>query len=200
VNEAPQEQPAERHPVRIVVNDDRRRARVTVFFRLLLAIPHLFWLCAWLLAAAACGLVNWFMVLIRGRSPEKLHFFLARFVRYTTHLFSYLFLVSNPYPRFSGRQGTHPVDLEIDRPEPQPRLVTLFRPVLAIPAVVVGYVFFIAMVFLALIGWFVAVAIGRMPKGMRDLAAYCLRYEAQTVAYLMLLTSRYPSLSGSPMD
>jgi hypothetical protein len=33
---------------------------------------------------------------------------------------------------------------------------------------------------------------------MRDLIAYCLRYQAQTYAYLFLLTSRYPSLaSGS---
>jgi hypothetical protein len=36
-----------------------------------------------------------------------------------------------------------------------------------------------------------------MPKGMRDLSAYCLQYEAQTYAYLFLiLTDRYPSFSG----
>ena len=45
------------------------------------------------------------------------------------------------------------------------------------------------------IGWFAALAIGRMPRGMRDLMAYCLRYQAQTSAYLVLLTSRYPSLA-----
>ena len=28
------------HPVRLVVTDDCRRSRLTVFFRLLLAIPH----------------------------------------------------------------------------------------------------------------------------------------------------------------
>jgi hypothetical protein len=40
--------------------------------------------------------------------------------------------------------------------------------------------------------------LGRMPKGMRDLSAYCIRYQVQTWAYLVLLTSRYPSLaSGS---
>ena len=33
---------------------------------------------------------------------------------------------------------------------------------------------------------------------MRDLMAYCLRYYAQTYAYLLLLTDRYPTLaSGS---
>ena len=51
---------------------------------------------------------------------------------------------------------------------------------------------------LAVITWFIALAIGRVPKGMRDLMAYCLRYNAQTYAYLLLLTDRYPTLaSGS---
>jgi hypothetical protein len=34
-----------------------------------------------------------------------------------------------------------------------------------------------------------------MSKGMRDLLAYCLRYQAQTYGYVMLLTQRYPSFS-----
>jgi hypothetical protein len=186
------------HPIRLIVNDDLKRSRLTVFFRLLLLFPHLFWQEAWAFATAFCVFVNWFALLIKGRSPEDLHLFLARVLRYRTHLTSYIFLVSNPYPTFFGRQGAHPVDLEIDGPDPQPRLVTLFRLLLAIPAFVLAYVLVFVMSVVALIGWFIALVIGRMPKGMRDLSAYCLRYEAQTIAYLMCLTSRYPSLSGSP--
>ncbi len=48
----------------------------------------------------------------------------------------------------------------------------------------------------AVIAWVICLAIGRIPAGMRDLMAYCLRYQAQTYAYLLLLTSRYPSLAG----
>ncbi len=36
---------------------------------------------------------------------------------------------------------------------------------------------------------------GRLDKGIRDLLAYCLRYQAQTYGYLLLLTQRYPSFS-----
>jgi hypothetical protein len=186
------------HSVRLVVNDDLKRSRLTVFFRLLLVIPHLFWQYVWGIAAGCCTIINWFVVLIMGRSPEDLHLFLARVLRYRTHLISYMFLVSNPYPSFFGRPGAHPVDLEIDGPERQPRLVTLFRLVLAIPAFVIAYVLLFVMSVVALVGWFVALVLGRMPKGMRDLSAYCLRYEAQTAAYLMALTSRYPSFSGTP--
>jgi hypothetical protein len=186
------------HPVRLIVSDDRKLSRLTVFFRILLVIPHVFWQYFWIFASGWCVIINWFVLLIRGRSPEDLHLFLARVLRYRTHLTSYIFLVSNPYPTFFGRQGANPVDLEIDGPDRQPRLVTLFRLVLAIPAFVLAYVLILVLAVVALVGWFVALVIGRMPKGMRDLSAYCLRYEAQTSAYLMCLTSRYPSLSGSP--
>ena len=47
----------------------------------------------------------------------------------------------------------------------------------------------------SILGWFYALVTGTMNKGMRDLLVYCLRYEAQTVAYLLLLTGRYPSFS-----
>ena len=39
------------HPVRLVVEDDLERNRLTVFFRLILAIPHIVWLILWTVAA-----------------------------------------------------------------------------------------------------------------------------------------------------
>ena len=47
----------------------------------------------------------------------------------------------------------------------------------------------------AFLGWFYALFTGRLSKGMRDLLVYCLRYQVQTHAYLLLLTERYPSFS-----
>jgi hypothetical protein len=184
------------HPIRLVVFDDLKRSRLTVFFRLLLMIPHFAWWYVWSSIIAVLVIVNWFAALIKGRSPEDMHLLLARALRYRTHVFSYLFLVSNPYPTFFGRQGAHPVDLELDGPDHQRRVVTFFRLILAIPAIVVAYVFFLVMFFVAFVGWFIALVVGRMPKGMRDLSAYCLQYEAQTAAYLMIVTDRYPSFAG----
>jgi hypothetical protein len=180
------------------VDDDLRRSRLTVFFRLLLALPHVIWLYFWSWIFVAVVVFNWFATLFAGRSEPDVTSFNGRFVRYATHVYAYLLLVANPWPRFSGKPGTYPVDLEIDPPEPQPRLVTAFRIILVIPAYVFGAVLMTAAQVIAFAGWFVCLALGRMPKGMRDLIAYCLRYQAQTYAYLFLLTSRYPSLaSGS---
>jgi Domain of unknown function (DUF4389) len=189
-------EPPPPHPVRLLIFDDLKRSRLTVFFRLLLLIPQILWQYAWGLAILVCVIVNWFAVLFRARSPEDLHLLLARALRYRTHVVSYMFLVSNPYPTFFGRPGSHPVDLEVAGPERQRRVITFFRLILAIPAFVVAYVFVFVLAVVALIGWFIALVVGRMPKGMRDLSAYCLQYEAQTYAYLMILTDRYPSFSG----
>src|SRR5581483_7034278 len=88
---------AQPHPVRLVVTDDLRRSRLTVFFRLLLAIPHFFWFGLFTVGALFIGFINWWATLFMGRSPKGLHDFLAGYVRYATHLFSYLFLAANPY-------------------------------------------------------------------------------------------------------
>ena len=45
----------------------------------------------------------------------------------------------------------------------------------------------------AILGWFAAVALGRMPLGLRNLGAFGLGYTAQTYAYVLLLTDRYPN-------
>ena len=39
------------HPIQVVVTDDLRRSRLTVFFRGLLVIPHLIVLILWSIAA-----------------------------------------------------------------------------------------------------------------------------------------------------
>jgi uncharacterized membrane protein (DUF485 family) len=188
--------PAPDHPVRLVVTDDLRRNRLTVFFRLILAIPHLVWYVLWSVVAAFAILVNWVATLINGSSPEGLHKFLAAWVRYSTHLTAYLYLVADPFPGFRGRLGTYPVDLEIDGPEPQNRWKTGFRFILAIPALILMSVLQYVIQIIGFLGWFVCLALGRMPQGMRDLSAYCLRFQAQTYAYAAVLTDRYPSLSA----
>jgi hypothetical protein len=37
-----------------------------------------------------------------------------------------------------------------------------------------------------------------MHQGMQDTSMWLLRYEVQAAAYTLLLTQRYPSLSGAP--
>jgi hypothetical protein len=180
------------------VNDDLRRSRITVFFRVLLFLPHLFWLLLWTIAAFVAVIVGWFAALATGRLPAALHRFIAAYVRYATHVTAYLFLTANPFPGFTGTAGSYPIDLEIDPPELQSRWKTLLRVFLAIPAFFVSGGLNSALLLVGLFGWFVSLATGRMPVGLRNLGAYAQRYAGQTNAYFLLLTDRYPY--GGPWE
>jgi len=169
-----------------------------VLIRLALAVPHLVLAVTWMYLAFLVTVVNWAITLTLGRTPRGLHDWTARFLRYWTHVQAYVWLIADPFPGFRGWYGTYPVDLVVAPPELQARWKTFLRLILVIPAYALMTVLGSVLEVIAVIGWFTSLALGRMPKGMRDLMAYCLRYQVQTYAYLLLLTSRYPTLaSGS---
>jgi hypothetical protein len=183
------------HPIRLIVNDDLQRTRLTVFFRLILAIPLILWAALWAVISLLAWIVNWFATLFTGRSPDGLHNFLATFLRYTTHVRAYALLVANPYPGFTGKLGTYSIDLEIDPPERQNRWTVFFRLILAIPALFVTNILSNLSQLLAVFSWFIALVTGRVPEGIRNFAALALRIETQTYGYVLLLTGRYPSFN-----
>src|SRR5215471_10128628 len=128
----------ESHPVRLVVEDDLERNRLTVFFRLLLAIPHLIWITLWTIGIFFVVLVNWFVTLIAGRPAKTLHGWTSAYVRYAAHLSAYLYLTANPYPGFTGEEGEYPIDVVLPGPGPQKRWKTLLRLFLALPALLLA--------------------------------------------------------------
>jgi uncharacterized protein DUF4389 len=185
------------HPIGLILTDDLHRSRLTVFFRLLLAIPAFIWLAIWAIAVEIAVLIAWFAALFTARVPDGIHGFMASFVRYSTRVTGYVFLLANPWPGFTNAHP-YPIDARIDPPARQSRLTVFFRIILAIPALFLVYVFRLVNQIVAFLGWFYCLATGRMHEGMRNLSAWLLRYEIQTYAYLLLLTGRYPSLSGAP--
>jgi hypothetical protein len=186
------------HPVRMTVTDDLRRSRLLVLFRLPLIIPHLVWLVLWGIIALLVAVLTWLCALVIGRAPRPFHRFLSAYLRYSTHVYAFLFLVGNPFPGFVGKPGSYPVDLELPEPEPQRRLVTLFRLVLALPAFLIASGLSGALFIAGFLGWFVALVRGQMPDGLRNLGAYALRYSGQTYAYVYVLTERYPDSGPRP--
>jgi hypothetical protein len=184
--------PTRRDPIALEVSDDLARTRVTVFFRLILAIPHLIWLTLWAIVAYLVAIANWFATLFGGVSPDALHDFLAAYVRYQTHVYSYLFLIADPFPGFTGAERSYPVEPLIAGPSPQDRWKVGFRIVLAIPALLLDSAYGGLLLIVALLGWFASLANAQMPIGMRNAGALALRYAAQTSGYALLLTDVYP--------
>jgi Domain of unknown function (DUF4389) len=192
------------HPILLRIDDDLRRPRLLVFFRILLALPHLLWLLLWGIVAFVVAIVNWLVTLVRGRSPRALHRFLAAYVRYIVHVQSFVYLAGNPFPGFTGAAGRYPIDVEIAPPERQRRWTVLLRLLLAVPALLIGGALAAfpsgagsgsagVAATVAFLAWFAALVRGRMPRGFRDVVAYAMQYAAQLAGYLFLLTDRYPS-------
>jgi hypothetical protein len=179
-------------PVRVTLEDDLRRSRLTVFFRLLLAVPHFAWLLLWGIVVFFVLIANWFATLVSGRPPAALHRFLSRYARYQIQVFAFVQLVANPFPGFTGRADAYPLEVEIDGPERQNRWVTGFRLVLAFPALALASVLSTAAYVAAILSWWYALFRGRVPRGLRNLGAFELRYYAQTLGYVYLVTDSYP--------
>jgi hypothetical protein len=73
--------------------------------------------------------------------------------------------------------------------------VTLFRLLLALPALVLASVFNIVLSLASVAAWFVSLARGRTTAGLQELGTFCVRYQLETQAYVTLLTSTYPRLA-----
>src|SRR6476661_3451479 len=109
---------ADGHPSGLIVTDDLQRNRLTVAFRLLLAIPHFIVVLLWGVLTNLIVLVAWFAALFTGQVPDGLHNFIASWLRYATRITAYVFLLTDPFPQF-GSSGSYPVDARIDSAAPQ---------------------------------------------------------------------------------
>ena len=187
-------------PVRLVVTDDLERSRVTVFFRLLLAIPHLVVVALWGVAALAVTVVLWLALLFEGRAPKSLQAFVVSYVRYSVQVSAYLHLAASPWPRLRRQRRATRSTSRSSRQRRQSRGRVAARLVLAIPVlcprdgrgrrrvrrtvgrgssggddstwVAVGSVGGGLAATAAFLAWFASLAAGRTPRGLRDLAAY----------------------------
>jgi hypothetical protein len=77
------------------------RNRLTVGFRLFLAIPHFIVLFFILLAWTLTSIVAWFAILITGSYPQALYPFGVGALRWRLRVESYLLLMVDEYPPFS---------------------------------------------------------------------------------------------------
>jgi hypothetical protein len=185
------------HPITLTVSDDLRRTRLTVAFRIILAIPHLVWLSLWGIVVFFAVIASWFATLVQGQTPDGLHQFIAQYLRYSVHVSGYLLFLADPYPGFLGDQP-YDADLTVAPPQAQDRWKVAFRIILAIPALIVSQVLGYLAEALAVISWFACLFTGVMPLGLRNLTAWVVRFTAQTHGYVGLLTERYPDFSPDP--
>jgi len=182
------------YPVTFEVDYVERRNRLTAFFRLLLVIPVAIWLYILAIVGYVVIVIAWFAIVITGRYPRGLYDFVAGVTRMLARVTAYAALLTDPYPPFGlGDDPSYPVRMEFAGPlERYSRLKTFFRPLLAIPIVILRYVINLLLELGAFAAWVVIVITGKLPRGLFDLMVLANSYTARSDAYLFLLTETYP--------
>jgi hypothetical protein len=84
-----------------VTPETRDRNRVTVLFRIILAIPQFIVLYVLNIANGFCLLISWFIALFTGQWNPSLKQFCVGVFRWQLRVYSYLYLLNDEYPPFS---------------------------------------------------------------------------------------------------
>jgi hypothetical protein len=174
----------------VTFDRDLRRRRAAVLFRAVLAVPALVLLAGFSIVVAGLAVVAWVFGLLTARVPARVHRVLRVYVRYAARVAAWLTLTARRYPRV---RGVAPPLVELERAR-HSRGSVLVRPLLALPSVVLAGAFGSVLLAAAVASWFVALALGRTTEGLRELGAFCIRYQAEVLAFLVLATPRMPRL------
>jgi hypothetical protein len=184
------------HPVAYHQTPAIERSRLTVFFRFIMVIPHLIWSFFYGLTARIVVFIAWFAIVLTGRYPPGMYEFAAGYLRFSTRLNAYRYLVRDEFPPFGG--GEHP-DYAVTASIPPPqerynRLATAFRIVLLIPVFILLYVLRLWIRAVSIVIWLSAVIMGKTSAGLVDAERFPLAYLTRGYAYAYLLTDSWPPL------
>jgi Domain of unknown function (DUF4389) len=191
----PAQVPAVAQPAPVLVSfaGPSPQSRVTVLFRIFMAIPQL--IVVYLLGVAACviTIIGWFGALFTGRLPVFAADFLTGYLRWLSRVYAYLYLFTDEYPPFTLADAEYPVRLAT-MPGQLNRLAVLFRIFLLIPcAIVNGVVTYGALTAFQFVSWLIVLITGRMPDTIYQALSAVLRYQLRVIGFATMLTSTYPA-------
>ncbi len=205
---------SQEYPARLSVEyPDGQRNRLSVFVRIILAIPILIIGAlvtgssqtgqadpGWdlgrteaLVGAVGLFLATALMILFRRKYPRWWFDWNLEVARFTTRINAYLLLLRDDYPSTDERQA---VTVDIDYPDAQNdlnRVLPLVKWFLAIPHYIVLSVLGAAGVVVVVLGWFAVLFTGALPMWMFRFLEGMMRWGLRVTAYAFLLTTdRYP--------
>lgn len=90
----------------------------------------------------------------------------------------------------------YPIGFELDYLEDRNRLTTFFRLIVAIPWIIISYVYAIVAGIVAFIAWFAMLFTKRYPESLYDFIAGYIRFSARVGGFMMLATDEWPAFWG----
>jgi hypothetical protein len=195
------------YPVRItVVPAPPPRNRLTVAFRLILAIPHtilagpVIWIyrtgSLGLLGAAAyfLAIVNWCGLIFAGREAPGVRDFQMYYLRWRTRSVAYSALLTDAYPPFGD--ALYPASITVNQPlGARDRGTIALRLLYAVPQLVVLFFVLLAWLVATIVAWFAILFTSRHPAGLREFGIGAMRWLLRVEAYVLLLVDEYPPFS-----
>jgi hypothetical protein len=175
------------------------RNRLTVAFRIILAIPHLIIAQVWGYLAQILSVIQWFIILFTGKRNEAMWNLQRSWLAYYSRVIGYVDLLFDPYPAFASEAGPAPVRSAISFEEPANRLTSALRIIWAIPALIIGVLVGIAAVVLLVISWFAIIITGTQSRSWWDFILKTARFTFQLQAYILLMTDDYPKFGEGAM-
>ena len=182
------------YPAQFEVEYTDARNRVTVLFRLILAIPILILSSAVTAAVQNLSFGVALMLLFRGRYP-RVWFDWALYVnQFSYRVNTYMALLVDEYPSTTDPQRVR-TDAQLDEASLS-RWMPLVKWFLAIPHYIVLALLFMAVGVVLFLAWFIILITGRFPRGMFNFVVGTMRWTWRVNAYALLLsTDRYPPFS-----
>ena len=172
-----------------------QRNRLTVFFRSLIAIPHLIVAGVWGWFAEILAIPQWFIVVFTGKRNQGIYDMQRGWLDYNSRVVTYMSLMHDVFPPFGSDAGTVPVRVNLEYEESGNRLTTALRVLWAIPAMIIIAVIGIAAYFVIIISWFAILFTGNQSQGMWDFVHKMVQMSVRLQAYILLMTDSYPSYS-----
>ena len=180
-------------PVLVSFAGPSPQSRVTVLFRIFMAIPQLIVVYMLGVAAYVITFIGWFGALFTGRLPVFAADFLTGYLRWLSRVYAYLYLLTDEYPPFTLADAEYPVRLAA-MPGQLNRLAVLFRIFLLIPCGIVNAVVtYGALTVFQLVSWLIVLITGRMPDTIYQALSAVLRYQLRVIGFGAMLTSTYPA-------
>ncbi len=78
-----------------------KMSRLTTFFRIILIIPQVIVLYFLEIVAGVIWFIAWWAILFTGKYPKGMYDFFVGFMRWSTRVNGYMYLLTDKYPPFS---------------------------------------------------------------------------------------------------